>query len=71
MDLNWSLKEIYDGFECDEFKTDLQTLDILIKDINMWVDFLLTDKKYEVENLENYIKNLHYLMICEINYQCL
>lgn len=56
MNLNWSLKEIYDGFECDEFKTDLQTLDILIKDINMWVDFLLTDKKYEVENLENYIK---------------
>ena len=56
MDLNWSLEELYSSFECDKFNTDLQTLDILIKDINIWVDFLLTDEKYEVENLENYIK---------------
>ncbi|WP_294401888.1 M3 family oligoendopeptidase [uncultured Clostridium sp.] len=56
MNLNWSLKEIYDSFECNEFKTDLETLDIIIKDINMWVDFLLMDKEHEVENLENYIK---------------
>lgn len=56
MNLNWSLKEIYDGFVSNEFKTDLETLDIIIKDINMWVDFLLVDKEHEVENLENYIK---------------
>lgn len=56
MNLNWSLREIYDSFECNEFKTDLETLDIIIKDINIWVDFLLMDKEHEVENLENYIK---------------
>lgn len=56
MDLNWSLKEIYNSFESDEFKTDLETIGIVIKDINMWVDFLIEDKEHEVENLENYIK---------------
>ena len=56
MDLSWSLKEIYNSFESDEFKTDLDTIDIVIKDINIWVDFLVEDKEHEVENLENYIK---------------
>lgn len=34
MELNWSLKEIYEGFESNEFTTDLETLDRIIKDIN-------------------------------------
>lgn len=56
MELNWSLKEIYEGFESNEFTTDLETLDRIIKDINVWVDFLPRDKEHQVENLENYIK---------------
>ena len=34
MNLNWSLKELYTSFECDEFKKDILKLKDMINEIN-------------------------------------
>lgn len=53
MNLNWSLKELYTSFECEEFKKDILKLKDMINEIN---DFSYNLKKYsDMENLENYI----------------
>jgi pepF/M3 family oligoendopeptidase len=55
MELNWSLKEIYSSFESQEFKNDLNDIDKLIKDINLWAIDIVKDKENLVEKLEEYI----------------
>ena len=54
MNLNWSLKEIYTSFECDEFKKDILKLKDMINEIN---DYSCELEKYsDIDNLESYIK---------------
>ena len=67
MNLNWSLKELYTSFECEEFKKDILKLKDIIKEIN---DFSCDLEKHsDIDNLENYInkftvfKDLSYKLI--------
>jgi len=54
MNLNWTLKELYTSFECEEFKKDIFKLKDMINEIN---DFSCNLEKYSyIENLENYIR---------------
>ena len=54
MNLNWSLKELYTSFECDEFKKDILKLKDMINEIN---DYSCELEKYsDIDNLESYIK---------------
>lgn len=55
MQLNWSLKEIYSSFNSDEFKKDLENLNEVIEDINIWATDIVKDKENLVKNLEAYI----------------
>ena len=55
MELNWSLKEIYESFECEEFKKDLNKLDEIIEDIKRWCNKAVNNKENAKRNLENYI----------------
>ena len=55
MGLNWSLKEIYQGFNSEEFKTDLEKLTEVIEDINIWAVETIKDKDNLVKKLEDYI----------------
>ena len=55
MELNWSLKEIYQGFNSEEFKTDLEKLTNVIEDINIWAVETIKDKDNLVKKLEDYI----------------
>ncbi|MGL5353608.1 MAG: M3 family oligoendopeptidase, partial [Clostridium sp.] len=56
MGLNWSLKEIYASFTCDEFIGDLEKLTVTIEGINVWATEIVKDKENVVEKLEEYIK---------------
>lgn len=55
MELNWSLKEIYESFECEEFNNDINKLDEAIDDIKRWCNKAVNDKENAKKNLENYI----------------
>ncbi len=55
MELNWSLKEIYSAFDSDEFKADLENINEVIEDINIWVTEVVKDKKKLIKKLEGYI----------------
>lgn len=55
MELNWSLKEVYESFESDEFKKDLEELSDVIKSINIWAVDVTKDKENLLEKLEEYI----------------
>lgn len=55
MELNWSLKEIYKGFNSEEFISDLQKLTEIIEDINIWAVEVIKDKENLVKKLEDYI----------------
>lgn len=58
MELNWSLKEIYESFECEEFNNDINKLDEAIDDIKRWCNKAVNDKENAKKNLENYIMKL-------------
>ncbi|OOM71638.1 oligoendopeptidase F, plasmid [Clostridium puniceum] len=55
MELNWSLKEVYQGFNSDEFKSDLEKLTEVIEDINIWAIETIKDKENLAKKLEDYI----------------
>lgn len=56
MNLNWSLKELYLSFNSKEFKDDIETLSIIIEDINRWAGEVVKDSNNLVIKLEEYIK---------------
>lgn len=56
MGLNWSLKEFYDSFKCEEFKNDMRKLDDTIKGLKEFIDEATKDHDNEKEKLENIIK---------------
>ena len=58
MELNWTLKEIYDSFSGENFKKDLEKIDKVIEDINNWCRKITINHKDEKEKLEEYIKKI-------------
>lgn len=59
MELNWSLKELYESFESDAFKKDVEKVNSFIKDYEEMANRTCKDHENQVEKLEEYInKNL-------------
>ena len=56
MSLNWSLKELYQSFESNEFKNDMNNLTEEITSINEWIDEATKDYDNEIVKLEEYLK---------------
>jgi pepF/M3 family oligoendopeptidase len=56
MDLKWSLKELYDGFESDDFIQDMKSCDKYIERYCSWVEETVTSYENTLQNLEEYIK---------------
>lgn len=56
MNLNWSLKELYDTFEGEAFQLDLKTLDEKISYKINWIKKSIEDNQQEKEKLETYIQ---------------
>lgn len=55
MELKWSLKELYESFQCNEFKDDIKKLDCYIEKINTFANDATLNHDDEAEKLENYI----------------
>ena len=55
MDLNWSLKELYDSFSGEAFQKDLKKLDSYIIEMNELVAKITQDHELEKIKLEQYI----------------
>ena len=53
--LDWSLKALYESFECEEFKADLEALDKDIAEINEFVNQSIKTHENEASKLEDYI----------------
>ncbi len=56
MNLTWSLKELYESFNCDQFKNDMKKCDKLIENFNKWVGSHSKEESDTVKVLEDYIK---------------
>lgn len=65
MELNWSLKEIYISFDSEEFKKDLESLNEIIENINIWAENAIKDKYNLVQKLEEYINK--FTLVTEIS----
>lgn len=65
MELNWSLKEIYTSFDSEEFKQDLESLNKIIENINIWAENAVKDKDNLVKKLEEYINK--FTLVTEIS----
>jgi pepF/M3 family oligoendopeptidase len=57
-DLRWSLKELYDSFEGEAFKSDLQKVDEYIEDYKTWVEDIVKDYNNVLEKVEGYINKV-------------
>lgn len=55
MELKWSLKELYKSFDSEEFKSDLEKVDSLICNLNLWAEKITESKDNSIEKLEEYI----------------
>ncbi len=55
MELKWSLKELYKSFDSEEFKSDLEKVDSLISNLNLWAEKITESKDNSIEKLEEYI----------------
>ncbi|MEG1256169.1 M3 family oligoendopeptidase [Clostridium sp.] len=55
MKLNWSLKELYTSFECEEFKNDIKSLDKLIETIINSTNTTVVSTDCPTKLLENFI----------------
>jgi pepF/M3 family oligoendopeptidase len=60
MGYSWSLKELYESFESDDFKKDLLECDSYICDFNKWVDNITKDNHGILQKLEEYINRESY-----------
>lgn len=56
LNMSWSLKELYEGFHCEEFKGDIKKLDKKIEEINLWASNTLRDHLDEEKKLKEYIE---------------
>lgn len=55
MSLNWSLKELYDSFEGDNFQNDLRKLEVLLGECTAWTDENTQNHQDENVKLEELI----------------
>lgn len=55
MNLNWSLKELYESFECEAFKCDLKEMDKQMDGLKAWVIEATANHEDEQVKLETYI----------------
>ena len=58
MELNWTLKELYESFNGEDFKKDLEKLDTDIDNINAWCKEITKNHDNEKLKLEEYIKKV-------------
>ncbi|MCT8977969.1 M3 family oligoendopeptidase [Clostridium sp. CX1] len=56
MNLNWSLKELYESFESKNFKEDLRECDNSIQNFIQWVETFTKDCDNFIKNLEEFIR---------------
>lgn len=56
MDTQWSLKELYESFECEAFQNDFKRIDGLIKAFDDLSEFITKDQENIGEKLEAYIR---------------
>ena len=56
METTWSLKELYESFESEDFLNDLNTVDDLIKRYETYAQSLSNIDKNEVKKLEEYLE---------------
>lgn len=59
-DLRWSLKELYDSFEGEAFKSDLLKIDEYIHDYKAWAHDITKEDDRALEKLETYINKATY-----------
>ena len=52
MSLEWSLKELYDSFEGENFQEDLKKLDVQLQKMIEWAEQALDSHEDEKEKLE-------------------
>ncbi|MEG0318956.1 M3 family oligoendopeptidase [Niameybacter sp.] len=57
MAVDWSLKELYESFDCESFKNDLDKYDAHIQTIKAWTKTVLINHEEEKEKLETIIKD--------------
>lgn len=55
VELKWSLRELYKSFDSEEFKSDLEKVDSLISDLNLWAEKITESNDNSVQKLEEYI----------------
>ena len=55
MDFTWSLNELYEGFETEEFKTDLANYNLFKDEFSKWADAELTSCDNAYEKIKTYI----------------
>jgi len=60
MELKWSLKELYESFESENFQNDLKACDTYIEDFNKWVYSTTKDYNDILIKLEKYIESISY-----------
>ncbi|MTK11745.1 MAG: M3 family oligoendopeptidase [Clostridiaceae bacterium] len=60
MSLNWSLKELYESFESENFKQDLSECVKYIESFSDWVDQVTENYDNVVSKLEDYINKISY-----------
>lgn len=60
MSLNWSLKELYESFESENFKKDLYECDKLIENFNKWVNNITENHDNVTSKLEDFINKMSY-----------
>lgn len=53
--LKWSLKELYESFESEAFKSDLKKCDKYIEEYKSWVENITKDNEDLLKKLEEYI----------------
>ncbi|MGL4772046.1 MAG: M3 family oligoendopeptidase [Clostridium sp.] len=63
MSLDWSLKEIYESFQCEELKNDMIKVDELISEFNSFVNKAIKNHKDESGKLKDFIKKSEELIL--------
>ncbi|WIV11750.1 M3 family oligoendopeptidase [Proteiniborus sp. MB09-C3] len=58
MDMRWSLNELYNSFESEEFKRDMEKLYNQIDNLKEWTEANFNSKENAVKKTEEYIKRL-------------
>ncbi len=58
MGLNWNLKPLYESFECDSFKNDMNKLSVVVEELVKWAENINASESTIEEKLISYINQL-------------